>query len=84
MGVLDSLPEIGGQVSAMYPEKLIYDIAGFPAVRGRDLIARLAEQAAAYAPRYILGEEACFLDDAGGRRSSPPRPGCGCAPGSSS
>ena len=67
VGVLDSLPEIGGQVSAMYPEKLIYDIAGFPAVRGRDLIARLAEQAAPYAPRYILGEEARFLDYAGGQ-----------------
>jgi len=48
-------------------EKLIYDIAGFPAVRGRDLIARLAEQAAPYAPRYILGEEARFLDYAGGQ-----------------
>jgi len=45
VAVMDSLPEIGGQVCAMYPEKLIYDIAGFPAVRGRDLIAGLAEQA---------------------------------------
>ena len=44
VAVLDSLPEIGGQVSAIYPEKLIYDVAGFPAVRGRDLIARLADQ----------------------------------------
>ena len=67
VGVLDSLPEIGGQVSAMYPEKLIYDVAGFPAVRGRDLIARLADQAASYAPRYILGEEARYLDYAGGQ-----------------
>ena len=55
VAVMDSLPEIGGQVSAMYPEKLIYDIAGFPAVRGRDLIARLAEQAGRYEPRYLLG-----------------------------
>ncbi len=67
VGVLDSLPEIGGQVSAMYPEKLIYDVAGFPAVRGRDLIARLADQAAPYAPRYILGEEARYLDYAAGQ-----------------
>jgi thioredoxin reductase len=67
VAVLDSLPEIGGQVSAMYPEKLIYDVAGFPAVKGRDLIARLADQAgqygrtdhaAQYGPRYVLGEEA--------------------------
>lgn len=33
--VVDSLPEPGGQVSALYPEKLIYDVAGFPAIRGR-------------------------------------------------
>src|SRR5690606_36328031 len=36
--VVDSLPETGGQVTAMYPEKMIYDVAGFPAVRGRDLV----------------------------------------------
>ncbi|HEY2523339.1 MAG TPA: NAD(P)/FAD-dependent oxidoreductase [Streptosporangiaceae bacterium] len=58
VAVLDSLPEIGGQVSAMYPEKLIYDVAGFPAVKGRDLIARLADQAGRYDPRYVLGAEA--------------------------
>ncbi len=51
VAVLDSLPEIGGQVSAMYPEKLIYDMAGFPAVKGRDLIAGLADQAGRYGPR---------------------------------
>ena len=34
--VVDSLPEVGGQITAMYPEKPIYDIAGFPAVKGRD------------------------------------------------
>jgi len=61
VAVMDSLPEIGGQVCAMYPEKLIYDIAGFPAVRGRDLIAALAAQADRYAPRYLLGEEAQSL-----------------------
>jgi ferredoxin/flavodoxin---NADP+ reductase len=62
VAVMDSLPEIGGQVSAMYPEKLIYDVAGFPAVRGRELIANLAEQAGRYSPRYMLGEEARFLE----------------------
>jgi thioredoxin reductase len=61
VAVLDSLPEIGGQVCAMYPEKLIYDIAGFPAVRGRDLIAGLAGQAGRYGPRYLLGQEARSL-----------------------
>ena len=66
VAVMDSLPEIGGQVSAMYPEKLIYDIAGLPAVRGRDLIAVLAEQAGQYGPEYLLGEEARFLHHGGG------------------
>lgn len=66
VAVMDSLPEIGGQVSAMYPEKLIYDVAGLPAVRGRDLIAALAEQAGQYGPRYLLGEEARFLEYPGG------------------
>jgi ferredoxin/flavodoxin---NADP+ reductase len=66
VAVMDSLPEIGGQVSAMYPEKLIYDIAGFPAIRGRDLIGALAEQAGRYGPRYVLGEEARLLEYADG------------------
>jgi len=60
--VMDSLPEPGGQISAMYPEKLIYDIAGFPTVKGRDLVARLLDQARRFAPRFLLGEEAERLE----------------------
>ena len=56
--VCDTPPEIGGQISAMYPEKLIYDVAGFPAVRGRDLVVGLAEQAGTFSPHYVLGEQA--------------------------
>jgi ferredoxin/flavodoxin---NADP+ reductase len=67
VAVLDSLPEIGGQVSAMYPEKLIYDVAGFPAVKGRELISRLADQARRYDPRYVLGQEARGLHYENGR-----------------
>jgi thioredoxin reductase len=59
--VLDSLPEVGGQITAMYPEKPIYDIAGFPVVRGRDLVERLAEQAAPFRPAYLLGDSALRL-----------------------
>jgi len=58
VAVLDSLSEVGGQVTAMYPEKEILDIAGFPSVRGRELVANLVAQAAAYEPRYLLGQEA--------------------------
>jgi thioredoxin reductase (NADPH) len=59
--VIDSLPEVGGQISAMYPEKPIYDIAGFPAITGRELVAGLAEQAARFTPTYVLGESAKAL-----------------------
>ena len=58
VAVVDALPEVGGQISALYPEKLIYDIAGFPAVRGRDLVAALVAQSEPSAPDYVLGEQA--------------------------
>jgi thioredoxin reductase len=59
--IVDSLPEPGGQVTAMYPEKMIFDVAGFPAVRGRDLVANLVEQAAQWKPTYLLGRKADTL-----------------------
>jgi len=58
VAIMDSLPELGGQVSALYPEKLIYDVAGFPAIKGQDLVDALAEQAATAAPQYLLGHRA--------------------------
>jgi ferredoxin/flavodoxin---NADP+ reductase len=62
VAILDSLPEPGGQVAALYPEKLIFDVAGFPAVKGQDLIERCVEQAAPYEPSYLLGHRAETLD----------------------
>ncbi len=59
--VVDSLPELGGQITAMYPEKPIYDVAGFPAIKGRDLVTGLAAQAARFDPTYLLGERAELL-----------------------
>ena len=53
--VIDALPEPGGQVTAMYPEKVIYDVAGFPAINGRELVANLVTQAAQFNPTYLLG-----------------------------
>jgi thioredoxin reductase len=64
--VVDSLPEPGGQVTAMYPEKLIYDVAGFPAVRGRDLVSALVEQADQWKPTYLLGRRAAALTEVDG------------------
>ena len=42
--ILESLPQLGGQLAALYPEKYIYDIAGFPKIRAQDLINNLKEQ----------------------------------------
>ncbi|MBK1785650.1 NAD(P)/FAD-dependent oxidoreductase [Prauserella cavernicola] len=63
--VVDSLPEAGGQVTAMYPEKMIYDVGGFPAIRGRDLIKGLVEQAGQWHPTYLLGRKAQDLTTTG-------------------
>ncbi|GAA4091394.1 NAD(P)/FAD-dependent oxidoreductase [Nocardioides kongjuensis] len=59
--VVDVLPQPGGQVSALYPEKEIRDVAGIPSIRGRDFVAGLVEQAGAYAPTYRLGRQAVAL-----------------------
>jgi ferredoxin/flavodoxin---NADP+ reductase len=56
--LVDSLPEPGGQITAMYPEKAIFDVAGFPSIKGRDLVDGLVEQAAQFDPTYLLGQEA--------------------------
>lgn len=53
--VVDSREEIGGQVTAMYPEKLIHDVAGYRAVSGAELIDNLIDQASSAAPRFLLG-----------------------------
>jgi ferredoxin/flavodoxin---NADP+ reductase len=66
VAVLDALPEPGGQVTAMYPEKAIFDVAGFQTIKGRDLVANLVAQADQFTPDYLLGvraEELSYLDD---------------------
>lgn len=60
--VLDSLEEPGGQITAMYPEKAIFDVAGFPAIRGRELVEQLLAQAAPFDPDYLLGHQALDLE----------------------
>ncbi|MDH2416526.1 NAD(P)/FAD-dependent oxidoreductase [Nocardioides sp. CER19] len=60
--VADSLPELGGQITAMYPEKQIFDVAGFPSVKGRDLVEALVAQAATAEPTYLLGRTATSLE----------------------
>ena len=48
--VIDSLPQLGGQLAALYPDKYIYDIPGFPKVLAKDLVARQVEQALQFSP----------------------------------
>lgn len=59
--IVDSLPAVGGQVAALYPEKIVRDVAGIPALPGRVLVAGLAEQAAQFDPAYLLGRTATTL-----------------------
>lgn len=54
--VIDTLDAIGGQCTALYPEKPIYDIPGYPMIEASQLIDRLTEQAAPFAPTYHLGQ----------------------------
>lgn len=54
--VVDALEDVGGQCAAMYPEKPIYDIPGYPAIDALDLVRKLEEQAAPFAPVYHLGQ----------------------------
>lgn len=62
VAVVDSLPELGGQITAMYPEKAILDVAGFPSVKGRTLVEGLVEQAATAKPDYLLDRTAQTLE----------------------
>jgi ferredoxin/flavodoxin---NADP+ reductase len=52
--IIESLPQLGGQLSALYPEKYIYDVAGFPKVRAQELINNLKEQMAKFEPAIAL------------------------------
>lgn len=52
--IIESLPQLGGQLSALYPEKYIYDIAGFPKVLAQDLVNNLKEQMAKFEQTVVL------------------------------
>ncbi len=54
--IVDALPELGGQLTALYPEKYIFDVAGFPKVLAKDLVRQLADQAAQFGGPVHLGQ----------------------------
>ena len=54
--LIDSLEALGGQITALYPDKFIFDVAGFPKVFGKDLVKALVEQGLQFHPMVCLGE----------------------------
>ena len=60
--VVDVLDDAGGQCTALYPEKPIYDIPGFPRIEAAELVVRLKAQAAPFRPVYHLGEQVQALE----------------------
>ncbi len=59
--VIDSLPQLGGQLAALYPDKYIYDIPGFPKVLAKEFVERQVEQALSFAPTVCLEEKVVAL-----------------------
>jgi thioredoxin reductase (NADPH) len=63
--VIDALSETGGQLAALYPEKYIFDVAGFPRVLAKDLVRSLEEQAAQFAEPVHLNQHVTALESEG-------------------
>jgi thioredoxin reductase (NADPH) len=60
--LFDALAVPGGQCAALYPEKPIFDIPGYPRIGAAELVDRLVEQAAPFDPVYHLGSAVTRLD----------------------
>lgn len=60
--IIDALPEVGGQLTALYPEKYIYDAPGYPKVLAKDLVKYLYEQAIQWNPTMCLDERVLKLE----------------------
>ena len=54
--LIDALPQVGGQLTEIYPQKPIYDIPGFPAINAQDLVNNLLDQINPFHPTFTLGE----------------------------
>src|SRR5690606_22245093 len=60
--LIDVLPQVGGQLSEIYPHKPIYDISGYPSIQAQELIDRQMEQIAPFKPTFTLGERVEALE----------------------
>ena len=65
--IIDYVPQVGGQLSEIYPKKPIYDIPGFPSVLAQELVDNLVKQAEPFNPSYTLGERIESLEKIGDR-----------------
>src|SRR5919206_986780 len=61
--IVDALPQLGGQLTALYPEKYIFDVAGFPQILAKDLVKALADQAARWGFPAHLGQRVVGLEE---------------------
>ncbi|MEX2572444.1 MAG: NAD(P)/FAD-dependent oxidoreductase [Gemmatimonadota bacterium] len=59
--VVDALPQLGGQLMALYPEKYIYDVGGLPKILAKDLAASMIEQGTQFGPEVVLDAEVLDL-----------------------
>ena len=64
--IIDALPEPGGQLTALYPEKFIFDVAGYPQVLAKDLVKSLRDQAARFQEPIHLGQAVTNLEEENG------------------
>jgi thioredoxin reductase (NADPH) len=64
--IVDALPELGGQLTALYPEKWIFDVAGFPKILAKDLVKQLASQSTQFGAKSHLGERVVGLTQENG------------------
>lgn len=67
VAIADLLEQAGGQVSALYPEKRIFDVAGFPEILGRDLVDQLVLQVQPFNPTWLLSARAETVERVEGR-----------------
>lgn len=63
--IVDALPQLGGQLAALYPEKDIFDVAGFTEVPAKELVSRLAEQAGRWEQPIFLNQRVVALEEGG-------------------
>jgi ferredoxin/flavodoxin---NADP+ reductase len=61
VALMDSLEEPGGQITAMYPEKSIFDVGGFAEIKGKDLIENLLLQSKPSKPIFLMNQTATSL-----------------------